>query len=165
LIQAGDSDSNQGRDTGPPSVGRGPNSFARSREVTIPGYNHIDVTTAARRQNDGRPEPSSTALTDFLLDVIPVKPRIRLTVRPRRVRAGRRVRIRFRVRSSVRGCRRGVRIRFAGRRVRTRRNGRASIRFRRLGRTGRRRVIARKRGCRTGTARVRVLRKRRARRR
>ena len=28
----------------------------------MPGYNHLDVATAARRQNDGRPEPTSKAL-------------------------------------------------------------------------------------------------------
>lgn len=37
--------------------------------VVLPGYEHIDVLTAAERQNDGRPEGSSTALVDFALRV------------------------------------------------------------------------------------------------
>lgn len=35
--------------------------------VVLPGYEHLDVLTAAERQNDGRPEGSSTALVDFAL--------------------------------------------------------------------------------------------------
>lgn len=35
--------------------------------IVLPGYEHIDVLTAAERQNDGRPEGSSTALVDFAL--------------------------------------------------------------------------------------------------
>jgi hypothetical protein len=41
-----------------------------SREVILPGYNHLDVVTAARKQNDGRPEPSSRTLTNFTLKVV-----------------------------------------------------------------------------------------------
>ncbi|WP_328393452.1 hypothetical protein [Nocardia sp. NBC_00416] len=33
--------------------------------VQLPGYNHLDVLTAAARQNDGRPEVVSTRLADF----------------------------------------------------------------------------------------------------
>lgn len=33
--------------------------------VTAPGYQHLDVLTAAAHQNDGKPEPVSTALADF----------------------------------------------------------------------------------------------------
>lgn len=33
--------------------------------VTLAGYDHLDVLTAAERQNDGRPERSSQALVDF----------------------------------------------------------------------------------------------------
>ncbi len=33
--------------------------------ITLPGYEHLDVLTAAERQNNGRPEPSSQALVDF----------------------------------------------------------------------------------------------------
>ena len=160
LIQAGDSESNLGGDDGPPVRGQAPNGRRFSRELILPGYNHLDVATAARAQNDGRPEPSSTALADFVYDVIPPPPPIRLKVRPRRVRAGKRVRFRFRVRSPSAACRRGVTIRLGRRRVRTGPRGRASMRVR-LRRRGRRRVTARKAGCRTGRARVRVLKRRR----
>lgn len=72
LIQAGDSESNTAMpDEGPPVAGEEPpNEMPLSREVILPGYNHLDVVTAARRQNDGRPEPSSRALTKFTLKVV-----------------------------------------------------------------------------------------------
>ncbi|MEU5843465.1 hypothetical protein [Rhodococcus sp. NPDC047139] len=35
------------------------------RRLALPGYNHIDVLTAAAGQNDGRPEQVSQALADF----------------------------------------------------------------------------------------------------
>lgn len=71
LVQAGDSDSNTAApDNGPPQRGTPPNDNRLSREVIIPGYNHLDVTTAARRQNDGRPEASSRNLANFALKVI-----------------------------------------------------------------------------------------------
>jgi hypothetical protein len=70
LIQAADSDSNDAPDAGRPYLGEAPNDVRGSHEVILPGYNHIDVTTAARRQNDGRPEPSSAALTRFALRVV-----------------------------------------------------------------------------------------------
>jgi hypothetical protein len=70
LIQAGDSDSNTGEDRGRPRRGSAPNGFRLSRELILPGYNHLDVTSAARRQNDGRPEPSSRALTAFALQAV-----------------------------------------------------------------------------------------------
>jgi hypothetical protein len=66
LIQAGDSDDNAAPDEGRPFRGaEPPNELELSREVIIPGYNHLDVATAAWRQNDGRPEPSSAALARF----------------------------------------------------------------------------------------------------
>jgi endoglycosylceramidase len=88
----------------------------------------------------------------------PVRPRLRLVVRPRRVRAGRRVRFRFRafVRTGDRKVYiRGVRIRFAGRRARTGRAGRAVIR-RRLGRAGRHRARASRPGFRPARTAVRA---------
>jgi hypothetical protein len=70
LIQAGDSDSNAGPDEGPPAdSATPPNALPHSREVTLPGYNHLDVLTAARKQNDGAPEPASRALARYTLDV------------------------------------------------------------------------------------------------
>lgn len=70
LIQAGDSGTNRNADTGPPVDGEPPNKKPLSRRVTIPGYNHLDVGMAARRQNDGRPEPSSGSLSSFVLKVL-----------------------------------------------------------------------------------------------
>ncbi|MFL5870550.1 MAG: hypothetical protein ACJ75R_05675 [Solirubrobacterales bacterium] len=69
VITAGDSGSNSAPDNGPPQVQAPPNDNPLSRHISIPGYNHLDVVTAARRQNDGEPEPSSTALTRFVLSV------------------------------------------------------------------------------------------------
>src|SRR4051794_264312 len=70
LIQAGDSESNSGANPRTTSRGKAPNSNRLSGAVTLPGYNHIDVTAAAWRQNAGRPEGSSTALSDFSCRVL-----------------------------------------------------------------------------------------------
>lgn len=71
LVQAGDSDSNSAPDEGPPAAGdEPPNEMPLSRELILPGYNHLDVATAAWRQNDGRPEPASRALTHFALKAV-----------------------------------------------------------------------------------------------
>jgi hypothetical protein len=69
LVQAGDSDSNSnsGGGEGGFAAGEPPNSNPLSREVILPEYNHLDVATAARRQNNGKPERSSKALTRFAL--------------------------------------------------------------------------------------------------
>jgi hypothetical protein len=86
------------------------------------------------------------------------RPRLRLKVRPRRTRAGRRTRFRFKVTARVRGKRRlirGVRIRFAGRKARTGRRGRARIRLR-FNRPGRYKVRATKKGMRRTSKWVRV---------
>ena len=69
IVRAGDSRDNSAPDQGPPRRGPAPNSKPLSRSITIPGYNHLDVLTAARRQNDGRPEPSSLALARFAIAV------------------------------------------------------------------------------------------------
>jgi hypothetical protein len=45
----------------PPPSGPAPQSW-----IKLPGYNHIDVGTAAWRQNNGRPEPESAALVDWM---------------------------------------------------------------------------------------------------
>lgn len=82
------------------------------------------------------------------------RPRLRLVVRPRRVKAGRRVRFRFRATAAGRPVRRAL-IRFAGKRVRTNRRGRARITVR-LRRRGRRAARVSRRGMRSGVARVRV---------
>ena len=44
-----------------------PTADPRGIVVTLPGYNHIDVLTAAARQNNGRPEQVSTRLAAFLV--------------------------------------------------------------------------------------------------
>ncbi len=68
LVQAGDSESNSGEGGGF-EIGEPPNDNPLSREVILAGYNHLDVVTAARRQNDGGPEGSSRALARFALEV------------------------------------------------------------------------------------------------
>ena len=50
--------------------GTPPNDFPLSAEKILPGYNHLDVATAAAEQNDGRAEPSSRILTRFALRVV-----------------------------------------------------------------------------------------------
>lgn len=87
------------------------------------------------------------------------RPRTRLKVRPRRVRAGSRERFRFKAKVRREGRWAPLaraRIRFAGRTRRTNRRGRASmiVRFRR---PGRHRAQLAKRGVRGSSARVRVL--------
>ncbi len=70
LVQAGDSDDNSSADKGPPTKGTAPNDLKLSREIIIPGYNHLDVATAAWRQNDGNPESTSKALVSFGLRAV-----------------------------------------------------------------------------------------------
>jgi hypothetical protein len=70
IVRAGDSQNNDPPDSGRPIKGLPPNTKALSRSITVPGYNHLDVITAARRQNDGRPEPTSKALARFAGSVI-----------------------------------------------------------------------------------------------
>jgi hypothetical protein len=77
LIQARDSDENTPDDGGPPIEGEAPNDRPGSREVILPGYNHLDVLTAARRQNDGLPEPASAELAAFAAKVVPPRRRRR----------------------------------------------------------------------------------------
>ncbi|MGH2836757.1 MAG: hypothetical protein ACRDJY_00230 [Thermoleophilaceae bacterium] len=70
LVQAGDSDGNDGADEGPTKAGEKPNDRDLSREAILPGYNHLDVATAAWKQNDGRKEGSSFELARYMLKVI-----------------------------------------------------------------------------------------------
>ena len=88
-----------------------------------------------------------------------IRPRLRVSVRPRRVSAGRSVRMRVRVRARRGGRLRAVRgalVRTGGRRARTDRRGRATLRVR-YRRRGARRVSARAAGFLPGRATVRVL--------
>lgn len=53
------------------TAGDGPNMGAGMTgpdDPIVPGYNHLDVMTAAPVQNDGQPEPVATHLLDFLYD-------------------------------------------------------------------------------------------------
>ena len=87
--------------------------------------------------------------------------RLRLSVTPRRVRQGRRVRFRFVARTGGGARVQGARIRFAGRRVRTNSRGRATMRVR-FRRGGPRVARARRPGYRAGRVTVRVTRRPRA---
>jgi pimeloyl-ACP methyl ester carboxylesterase len=69
IVRAGDSMNNTPPDSGPPIKGGKPSPQPHSGSITIPGYNHLDVITAARKQNDGRPEATSQALSRFALRV------------------------------------------------------------------------------------------------
>jgi hypothetical protein len=82
--------------------------------------------------------------------------RMRLSVRPRHVRVGRNVRVRFRVASSARRCVRGARVRFAGRSVRVdgAGRGRMTVPFHT---PALRRAVATSPGCAPASAHVRVL--------
>ncbi len=154
LVQAGDSDNNDGVDEGPPRDSDAPpNDKPLSREVTIPGYNHLDVLTAARTQNDGGPEAASRSLAGYTLDVTRAKPRMTLSVRPRRLSRGQSVVLRVRVRSAVRRCRAGVFV--IG--TRTDGRGRATKRQRVPVTRGPFVLTARKAGCRAARAVVRVV--------
>ena len=83
------------------------------------------------------------------------RPRLRVSVRPRRVRAGRRTRFRIRVTTLTGRPVRGALVRLGGRRVRTGRRGRARI-TRRFERSGRRAVRASRPGYRPARATIRV---------
>lgn len=76
LVQAGDSAANDAPDEGPTRTGEKPNDKQLSREAILPGYNHIDVGTAAWIQNDRRPEGASQELARFLRKTTP-KPKRR----------------------------------------------------------------------------------------
>lgn len=134
-------------------VGSGPFP-ARNVYVLTFGGDVIEVfNVAAPPRSAGTGDPRRPAR----------RPKLRVKVRPRRARIGRRRTFRVRITAFVRGKRRPVRralVRFAGRRARTNRRGRARIRVR-LRKAGRRRVRASKRGYRRGSAVVRAGRRRR----
>jgi hypothetical protein len=65
IVRAGDSLDNSAPDNGPPIKVKPANQKQQSFSIKVPGYNHLDVITAARHQNDGRPEPTSKALAGF----------------------------------------------------------------------------------------------------
>ena len=87
--------------------------------------------------------------------------RLRVSVAPRRVRLGRTIRLRFRVRRRAEGVLlpvRGARLRLGRRIVRTDSRGHASLRYRPRGRPGTRRVRVAVPGLRSPRATLRVVR-------
>ncbi len=54
-----------------PSLGPPPAGAAPQVDVIADGYNHLDVLTAARVQNDGLPEITSTTLSAWMREVVP----------------------------------------------------------------------------------------------
>lgn len=86
----------------------------------------------------------------------PPAPGLRLAIHPRRVRAGRRVRLRLRVSSPAPGCVKGTTVRVGGRTSRTDGRGRAvmSVKFRH---PGPQRILATAPGCAPASVLVRVL--------
>jgi hypothetical protein len=111
------------------------------------------TTTATFRFGDGSSD-SVTSRTPC--DRGLPQPGLRLSVRPRRVRAGHRVRVRFRVSSTATRCVSGAHVRLGRRSARTDRRGRAVMTLR-FGRRGARRVRATSPDCRPASALVRVL--------
>ena len=85
------------------------------------------------------------------------RPAMRLSVRPRRLRAGVRRRVQMRVGSRAAACRGEAVVRLGRLRARTDRSGRATLVVR-LRRPGRHRLRATRHGCRSATATLRVLR-------
>jgi hypothetical protein len=84
------------------------------------------------------------------------RPRMSLALTPRRVTAGGRARVRFRVTSSAARCVAGARVRLVGRSARTDAAGRAALRTG-FGRPGLRRAVVTHAGCTPASALVRVL--------
>jgi S-formylglutathione hydrolase FrmB len=124
---------------------------ARSGTLSAEGQGTVTIETAAGCGFTAR-LPFSRAL--------PSRCRLKLRVRPRRARVGRRTRFRFRAwiaRDGIRVPVRQARIRFAGRTRRTGARGRASMVVR-LRRPGVRRVRARAPGLPVATATVRIRR-------
>jgi hypothetical protein len=126
-------------------------------------FGSVDHRRIERVEAFIRPAPSAPRPTAKRQ---PADESLRLSVRPKRVRAGRRQRLRFRATALREGRRRPVRgatIRLAGRRARTDRHGRASLVVR-LHRVGRRRVTATLPGGATAATTIRVVRRAGARR-
>jgi hypothetical protein len=86
-----------------------------------------------------------------------VRPALKLTVHPRRVRVGQKVRLTFRVRSAAASCASGATIRLAGRSALTGADGRAALKAT-FHKVGARAVRVTKPGCRAAGAIVRVTR-------
>ena len=155
----------------------GPADFARvaarrCAQPGLPGFDPVKQLLFAPSFLTGKAADTTTAeppLRCYVTASCAVsrarRPRLLLSVSPRRAASGEAVRLRVRVRGR-RGGRlravRGVVIRTGGRRARTDRRGRATLRVRYI-RRGRRRVTAHARGFLPGRAAVRVASPRSAR--
>ncbi len=53
-----------------PTLGPSPGGPGPTAEITLPGYNHLDVVTAAFDANDGSPEPAREGLAEFMDEVL-----------------------------------------------------------------------------------------------
>jgi hypothetical protein len=113
------------------------------------------TSTVQIRFTDGSQAAGSSS-APCLRPADPEPPATRLTLSPSRVRAGRPARIDALVSSTAAECRGGVVVRFGNRRFTTGASGLARLAFV-PHRTGLRRVVARKPGCATANAYVRVL--------
>jgi pimeloyl-ACP methyl ester carboxylesterase len=144
--------------TGTVSVGLTSRGAGPARTLNFPNFASTIEGSVLQFNDFDQPVPGTVSGTN-------AQQRLRVAVRPRRVRAGERRRFRLRVTVRQNGRARavaGARVRLGGRAARTGRRGRARIttRFRKQ---GVRRVRATLRGYRAGKARIRVLRPRSAR--
>jgi hypothetical protein len=128
-------------------------------EVPIADPLSIERLNYALPPAQGEPGPERATGDDRGRGSAGRRPLLRISVTPRRLRAGRVVRVRIFVRS-FRGRQRrvvaGVRVRLGGRTVRADRRGRVTVRFR-ARRAGRVVVTARRSGFRSGRAVLRVV--------
>jgi predicted AlkP superfamily pyrophosphatase or phosphodiesterase len=122
---------------------------------------NVDVApTVARLLGFGPPRDSQGRILGEGLHAagLPAAPRLGVTASPRRVRRGRVARLTFRVMAGGAPVA-GATIRLGNKRATTDAGGVARLRVR-LGKTGLRRIVAKRAGYRSGTARIRVLQRR-----
>jgi hypothetical protein len=130
--------------------------FAQARPQSTHGPSDLFFAAAGTGEAATAPVPApAPAATAPSGTPAGARPRLRVTIRPRRVRAGRRTTFVLTVRSGGRPVA-GARLLFIGRHLRTSRRGTARVRLA-IHRRGLRPVVARKRGARTAVAHVRVL--------
>jgi hypothetical protein len=155
----------------PPVAPGGPpdgESSVRSLDFAIPVRRGTGgralITTPPRCPAGGSWKTSATfgfkdGSSDTVTSATPcVTPRLRVSVKPGRVRAGRRVRFSFELASASPQCVAGATIRLAGRKAVTDAGGRAVLTAR-LRKPGARRVSATRPGCRGGKTVIRVRRR------
>ena len=123
------------------------------RVAACPDSERIEVTvvpSGAAQSSCAKPQPFAGTGK---------KTRLRVSLKPRRVRVGRRVRVRVTVRAGSRKSPvRGAVVRLGGKKRVTGKRGRAVLRVR-FRKTGRRRAVASARGYRRGKATLRVVRR------